>query len=331
MTPSEAVHRSLHAEFRDRLLPAYRTQMEEASAIGALDAALDQELRRIDDLDFATSFAASIGLGASVDYLPRILEIDGALLLCGIRFFGGDRHRAFVDLIAGEALAGDCTRAAIAAMRAYSSLRPTRARMLVPGPDAPRVRSGWRVDADQVLAMAPASVIAGIASPRTDAIDLVPASPDEAAAFVQSGYARVAKADPALGARLFPSTIEELGTCQADGYLGWWTIRGQRAGLIAARYDEVLGVKGLLMVEEIVAPQFAGRGTAALAQRELAKRACSSRADTMIVGTIDATNAPSRATARRAGRSEVASWHFLVETSAAPGRHRAMGDEDAPC
>jgi hypothetical protein len=331
MNPPQAVHRSLRAEFRDRLLPAYRTQMDEASAIRALDAALDEEVRRVDDLDFATSFAASIGLGASVDYLPRILEVDGALLLCGIRFFGGDRHRAFVDLIAGEALAGDCTRAASAAMHAYSSLRPTRARMLVPGLNAPRVRSGWRVDADQVLAMAPASVIAGIASQRTDTVDLVPASPVEAAAFVQLGSAHVAKADPVLGARLFPSTIEELGTCQADGHLWWWTIREQRAGLIAARHDEVLGVKGLLMVEEVVAPEFAGRGTAALAQRALARRASSSGADTMIVGTIDASNAPSRATARRAGRGEVASWHFLVETSAASGRHRAMGDEDAPC
>lgn len=36
-----------------------------------------------------------------------------------------------------------------------------------------------------------------------------------------------------------------------------------------------------------------------------------SGADETVVGTIDAANAPSRATARKAGRVEVAAWHFL--------------------
>jgi hypothetical protein len=305
------VCQSLHAEFRRRLLPAYLTQMDRSSAEGALQAAMTQELHRLKDHDFAVAFAASIGVGSPADYLPRVIDVNGAPLLCGIRFFGGDPRRSFVDLIAGDAITEDCADAALAAMRAYSTFNPSRARILMPGSQSPLVRAAWRAEADQVFAIAPAAVMADAPSPRPEVVDLVPASQDEAAAFVRSGYARVVASDPALGAKLFPATTDELGACQAQGQLWWWTIQGERAGLLAARLDEVLGVQGLLIVEELVAPHFAGRGTAALAQQELARRARATCAGAMILGTIDAANAPSRATARRAGRAEVASWHFL--------------------
>jgi hypothetical protein len=304
-------HQSLRGELRRRLLPTYLTQIDEAAAEDALQATLMQEWHRLNDHDFAETFATSIGIGSPADYLSRVVDVEGTPLLCGIRFYGGDRRRAFVELIAGDAIAEDCTAAALSAMLAYSMFQPARARVLMPGSHAPRVRAGWRVEADQVIAMAPAWVIAGTPSQRSEVVDLVPASQDEAAEFLIPGYARVAATDPALGSRLFPATNEDLESCHADGHLWWWTVQGERAGLIAARHDEVLGVKGLLIVEELVAPQFAGRGTATLAQRELAKRGCASCADVIVVGTIDAANAPSRATARRAGRAEVAAWHFL--------------------
>jgi hypothetical protein len=311
MSLPDGHHQALRAEFCRRLLPAYLTQMDRASAEGALQAAMTLELHRLQDDDFAVAFAASIGVGSPADYLPRVIDVNETPLLCGIRFFGGDRSLAFVDLIAGDSIVEDGADAALAAMRAYSMFEPARARILMPGSQAPRVRADWCVEADQVFAMAPAAVIATMPSARPEVVDLVPAAQDEAAAFVLTGYSRVAAADPALGSRLFPATAGDLGACHAHGHLWWWTIQGERAGLIAARHDEVLGVKGLLIVEEVVAPSFAGRGTAALAQRELARRACESSPGAMLVGTIDAANTPSRITAKRAGRAEVASWLFV--------------------
>lgn len=315
MNLSDDAHRSLLAEFRERLLPGYLTQMDQVSAEHAIHSAISSELQRLGDHTFAEAFAAAIGVGSSGDYLPRVIDVEGMPFLCGIRFYGGDRRQPFVELIAGPAIADDCSTAALAAMDAYAMFQPARARVLMSGSHAPRVRAGWHVETDQVIAMAPASAMARLASScaqaGSEALDLVPAAPDEAAAFLVPGYARVAAADPDLGSRLFPATSDDLESCRADGHLWWWTVQGERAGLIAARNDEVLGIRGLLMVEELVAAKFAGRGTAALAQRELAKRACASCADVKIVGTIDAANAPSRATARRAGRAEVAAWHFL--------------------
>lgn len=308
--PSDT-HRSLQAEFRGRLLPGYVTQMDQVSAEHAIQSAISSELQRLGDYGFAEAFAAAIGIGSPADYLPRVIDVEGMPLLCGIRFYGGDRRQPFVELIAGHAAADDCSSAALAAMRAYAIFQPSRARVVMSGSRPPRVRAGWRVETDQVIAMAPASAMARLPSLPAAAVDLVSAAPDEAAAFLVPGYARIAEADPALRSRLSPATIEDLQSCWADGHLWWWMVQGERAGLIAARRDEVLGIKGLLMVEELVAATFAGRGTATLAQRELAKRACASCADVMIVGTIDAANAPSRATARKAGRAEVAAWHFL--------------------
>ncbi len=292
-------------------MPGYLAQMDQVSAERAIQSAISSELHRLGDHQFAESFASSIGIGSSADYLPRVIDVEGTPLLCGIRFYGGDRRQPFVELIAGPAIAEDCGSAALAAMRAYAMFQPSRARIFMSGAHSPRVGAGWRVETDQVIAMAPASAMARLPSLHAEAVDLVPASPEEAAAFLVPGYARVFAAHRALGARVFPATIADLQSCRADGHLWWWTVQGERAGLIAARHDEVLGVRGLLMVEELVAETFAGRGTAALAQRELAKRACAACADVMIVGTIDAANAPSRATARKAGRAEIAAWHFL--------------------
>lgn len=306
----------LRGAFRGLLLPSYLAFMDQRSAERALDAAIDLELDRLGDLAFAESFAASIGLGSPSDYLPRCLDVDGAPLLCAIRFFGGDPARPFVELFAGERLEMNFGEAALAAMRAYEMFKPTCARIIMPGGRKPDAGPGWVAVQDQVLLVGRlADMTAGRAEPRLG-VTLVPAAHAEAEEFVREGYARIARVDPALRSRLFPATAEELGDCASHGHLWWWMLDEERAGIIAARPDSLLGIAGLLLVEELVVARFAGRGTAALAQRELAARAWAADPDGLMIGTIDAMNAASRATARRAGRSEVLSWWFLTPPGA---------------
>jgi hypothetical protein len=302
----------LRGAFRSRLLPSYLAFMNPSSAERALDAAIDLELDRLGDLAFAESFAASIGIGSPSDYLPRCLDVDGAPLLCAIRFFGGDRARPFVELIAGERLQVNCEQAALAAMRTYEVFQPTSARLIIPGGRKPDVGPGWVAVQDQVLLVGRVAEMEAGRAEHPLRVSLFPAAHDEAAEFVRAGYARIAAADSALRSRLFPATAEELAECAGHGHLWWWMLEGDRAGLIAARPDSVLGFSGLLMVEELVAQDFSGRGTAAMAQRELASKARATDPDGLMIGTIDAMNAASRATARRAGRSEVLSWWFLT-------------------
>ncbi len=170
----------------------------------------------------------------------------------------------------------------------------------------PKVGAGWRVEGDQLLAAARAGAMVG-SGVDTD-VGLEPARVDEAGRFVRAGYERLAAADPELRARVFPASEEDLAGCAEAGHLWWWTLGGERAGLLAARMDAVLGLGGLLMVEELVDARFAGRGTAAAAQRAVAK--CLP-AEMLVLGTIDMSNVASRRAARRAGRVEVAGWWFV--------------------
>lgn len=302
----------LRDAFRRRLLSSYLFLMDSTTAERSLNNAIDQELNRLHDVALAEGFAASIGFGSPAEYLSRLIDVKGLPLLCAIRFFGGDRSRPFVDIFAGDSLEADCTVAAAAAMQAYKAFRPACVRIIMPGTIAPEVDPGWRIEQDQVLAVGRPSAMAANNSASPVIVKLLAAKTDEAAEFVRAGYSRIAAADAVLRQRLFPATSEELGACADHGHLWWWTVEGERAGIIAAKRDALLGVEGLVMVEEIVAPRFAGRGTAAVAQRALAASVLTTGTDNFILGTIDAMNTPSRSTARRAGRSELLSWWFLT-------------------
>lgn len=303
---------ALRISLRHRLTPQFLECMDERSAFLALDAALAQELDRLNDHEFASTFAASIGLASATDYLPRILRVGGAPLLCGIRFYNGNPQQPFVDLLAGEALEDGMVDAAIAAMRAFEVFRPTRARIVVPGTQRPNLPTGWAAELDQVLAVAPVKKVAKVERRPDHHVSIAPAACDEASAFVRAGYKQLAANDPALALRVFAATEDQLEECRSHGHLWWWTMNGERAGLIAARPDAVLGVTGLLMVEELIDARWAGLGSAAMAQREVARRVATSAPGTLMLGTIDATNLASRATARHASRTEIAAWYFLT-------------------
>lgn len=272
---------------------------------------LDEQIQRITDRDFAAKFHGIIGLAAPDDYLARLIEVDGERLLCGIRFYGGDPSKPFVDVLGMTGDGIDLSRAWEAATGAFSVFSPPRVRVF--GASRPVAREELTPTEDQVLAVARCADMAAHGGPER--VQLVDADPDEAAEFVRAQYEALRARDPELGSRVFASERDELARCANDGRLAWWMIDGERAGVIAAVRTREFGIDGYLMIEEVVAPAYAGRGSAAVAQRALAAEFERLEPGSVLMGTIDASNTASRRTAQRAGRREIASWWFIARGS----------------
>jgi hypothetical protein len=314
MSPSlsiqdESLRDALLGVLMQSLAPAVLPWSDEATLQADLTAMLDDQLSRRADLPAAEAFHAAIGLLSPPDYLSRVVPVGAAWVLCGIRFYGGDRDRPFVELIAWTERALDLFAAADVAMDAFAAFQPTCARVLLPEGVRLSTRDGRSVRADQVLLVARAGEMTP--ADRSAQVALQDAPVDEAAAFVAERYAELALRDPALAAHVPASTREQLEECAATGRLAWWMVDGARAGLIGVARGKMLGLRGYLVIEEIVAPAFRGRGTAAAAQCELASEISQADPQALIFGTIDAVNQASLRTARRAGRDAIATWWFL--------------------
>lgn len=278
-----------------------------------LAAELDEQLGRCTDRPFAEEFASFAGIGGPEDYFARIVDSDGHRLLCGIRFYGGDLAKPFVDILASTCEITDWERATDAAISAYRIFEPDRVRVYRSSEPLPG--AGLTLQGDQVIAVGSCREMSSAVNAH--AVSLRDADAAEAATFVEREYERFRGRNPALASKVFASDRDELEACRTNGRLAWWLVDGEIAGLIAVRRDRVLGIEGYLMVEEVVGEAFAKRGTAPLAQRAMAAWCAEQDPRSVLLGTIDAANTPSRNAAARAGRIEIGAWWFLVPEGAA--------------
>jgi hypothetical protein len=279
-------------------------------------AYLDQQLAWCADDALAAMRASQIGVGVAADYLNRVLTVDDQRALVGIRHYGGNPRRPFVDLLAwtgGEPPALAAVRDAACAT--YAAFAPSEMRIARDGPPpfAPPA-DGLRVTGD--IAAVAGTVKAMLSAPPPPGLERVAvaaADVDEAAVFMDRAYRDFRARTPELREQVPASTPEALAACAADGHLLWWTVDGERAGLLALeRSVGWLALDGWLIEEEIVAAAWAGRGTAACAQRRAAERLAAEGRDRTVFGTINLANPASRRTAARAGRREIATWWFLA-------------------
>lgn len=300
-------------------VPASVAAWRDAGSLrGDLERALDEELAACEDRRRATELHARLGVGTPADYLQRVIEAGGARVLCGVWFLGGDAARPFVDLLAWTAAGLDPGDAAARAMEAFGVFDPRAARVFAWGDAAPAVPGAWRAGLDQVVCAAPVSrLLEGPEPASLGRVRLEDASVDDALAFMDGAYAAFRERDPALGARVPAADRDQLAACVETGRLAWWTIDGERGGLIGVARERAFGLDGFLMMEEIVAPEYAGRGSAAAAQRRVAEFLADAHPGAVLFGTIDGANAPSRRAAARAGRPEVGAWWFLTPPGSA--------------
>ena len=261
----------------------------------ALAAWLAEQRGRVGDAGFAALFDGIDLPGvARIDFAHRHVRTGRGDLLGGIRFFGQDVARPFVEVVAHGL---DLDRLRAVAASEWAAFSPLALRLLVP----PAVA----LPGDAALDMTVHAARMGAMAPPDGRARLGPIEPAEAHRLVVERHEAM---EAALRRDVSPARLEDLERCAKHGILRAICAGGQTVGVLATEPGAVAFLSGDVVAEEVVAARFAGRGLAASAQGALAARGDPARP---LVGTIHARNAASRRTAERAGRAEVLRYVFL--------------------
>jgi len=268
---------------------------------------LEVQVDRINDPGFARLFADHIDLPGIVqaDYGHRLIRTGAGDLLGGIRFYGRDLERPFVDVIAhsfaGWAALRDCVAAE------WAAFAPLHLRTLVP--------PGAALPADASVDMTVFAARRADMTRPDNRIVLVPFEDvEQAIEMVATRYEALRRDAPALARNLSAARPDDLRRWHAEGALRAIAVGGdggvQTVGLLAAAPGCVEWIEGDEILEEVVATPFSGQGIAAAAQAAWAARPDGDPAR-LLIGTINADNIASRKSARRAGRTAVLDYVFM--------------------
>jgi hypothetical protein len=261
----------------------------------------------VEDTEFARGFHAHFDLpdAAQGDFNHRLLQTSGGKLLGGIRFFGGDVKRPFVEVIA-HTFGGDMAGLMDAVHSEWVGFAPLHLRLLL-APDEARdlMRSDLGFEKDLSVHVARhdqmRSDMGRISLRQFEDVE-------QAVALMLERYRDVAAADPALGENLGPTPQERLRGLHAEGHLRALYQEDSLVGLLAIAPGDVAWLKGPVVMEEVVSTQATGQGYGAAAQ---VAWAAGGFGDDLMIGTIDHLNHASRRTAERAGRPAVLHYGFL--------------------
>lgn len=263
---------------------------------------LSSEFDRVDDADFARTFSEHISLPGivSADFGHRVVRSAHGALLGGIRFYGRDIDRPFVEIICHDftdtdALA-DCVR------HEWSGFEVRWARLHDrPRPLEHRMVLDYTVHAARCADM-PVPDGRVWLSPFDD--------PEHAVQVVSRRYRDVAETDPELAGNVRPADPDDLRTWHADGHLHAVTTRSAVVGALAVLPGRVLWIDGYEINEEVISTTHRGQGHAAAAQAAWAHQIAVDQ-QALLVGTIDRLNAASRFSAQHAGRDAIVNAVFL--------------------
>lgn len=268
---------------------------------------LDEQVGRTTDPAFARLFSDHIDLPGVVpgDYNHRIVQASRGRLLGGIRFYGHDIARPFVEIVAHDFEDWGALRDCVAAE--WTTFAPLHLRTLTAPstalPEDAYVDMTIHAARYRDMALADGSVV------------LAPfAEAEEAIAMVAVRFEDLAMADPALARNISAADPDDLRHWHDQDQIR--AIRAmvdgteRNVGLLAAAPGAVEWIEGDEVHEEIVASAFNGHGFAASAQKAWAARA-DVDPDRLLVGTIDRLNAASRCSAVRAGRRGVLDYTFV--------------------
>lgn len=271
---------------------------------------LTAEFDRIEDIDFARSFSAHVRLPGVVerDFNHRLVRSSRGDLLGGIRFYGRDIGRPFVEIICHTFTELDHLTDCVSAE--WAAFRPPLARLhdRVGAPSAPAAVLDHTVYAARCAEMT---------MPDQRVVLMPFRDPDDAITLVEQRYQQLAADNPDLARNLRPADPADLRRWHDAGQLHAVTAAQATVGALAIAPGQVHWIDGHEVDEEVVVTAHAGHGYAAAAQAYWAHDA---DPDTLLVGTIDGRNAASRRTAVRAGRRPVLDATFVNLGRATPTR-----------
>ena len=264
-----------------------------------------EQMNLIENIDFAQEFAAHVQLPdiSALDYAHRHVRTPYGELLGGIRFYGRNTARPFVDVLAHsfddiDALA-DCIRSEWSNFGAQYLRIRTKPRLLTDRPD---------VSLDETIHLARYRDMA----PADGRVTLDRfADAEHAIELVDARYARLADVDPALANNLSPATPEDLRRWHRCDQLRAIRRHDNTIGVLAIVAGAIGWITGEEINEEVISEPHMGQGYAASAQSAWACYTTAD-ADQFLIGTIDRHNHASRATALRAGRPRVLDDIFIA-------------------
>jgi len=267
---------------------------------------LDQQLTFLNDQDFARLFSDNIDCFAvqPVAYNHRLIQTTAGALLGGIRFYGLDITRPFVEVVAHSFSDFDRLRKVVA--NEWRVFAPQFVRLTAPAQTLPTP--------DAILDVSIHGAPYGKMMPPNGELNLSsPADTAQIEPLVQARYQRIKHDQLELGRNIGAASIEDLSDCHKDGGLYVAYVHEQQSpiGVIAVRDSGIAWVQGDEVLEEVVVAQYSGNGYGAQMQMALAHARGQTMPDRLLVGTIDHLNHASRKSAERAGRPEIMRRVFL--------------------
>lgn len=261
---------------------------------------LSGETARTGDAGFARSFSDHIDLPgvANDDYLHRAIRTAHGDLLGGIRFYGRDIGRPFVEIVGHSFDDLDRLRECVA--REWANFAPSALRLTC----RPGRLTGPHVVLDKTIHVArcrdmrpPAPHVVLAPFPRAE----------DAISIVEERYRDL---EPELARNVTAASEQDLREWHANGQVHAVQSGESVVGVLAVAPGHLHWIEGEEINEEVVAVAHRGHGYAALAQAYWAAHRAPDR-DRLLIGTIDRLNTVSRRTAEAAGRARVLDMVFV--------------------
>jgi GNAT superfamily N-acetyltransferase len=266
---------------------------------------------------FSNDFAAKFGgrtseLGIAPEFFKhRLLEVAGRRLIVGIRFFGMDIQRPFVDVSRiSKPLEHQSQQHEISELlsKEFAIFKPTRWRIFQPS-HLEYQFAGCDPD-KRVIAGLLSSINAQPEPPNFKRVQLKPAINLEFYPRYEALYQDLYAQRPWLSDVSHIETLEDLQQYLEHDRVFEIFVDDTWAGITIAARNQECGLKGWLMIEIALESHWHGQGLGVAVQRQLATRLEDAGRDTLF-GTIGAVNIPMQKTAAKVGRLDLGGEYWV--------------------